>query len=175
MRWDCFLDQSDSSVGRRGGLRRSRTPTSPFRSQPETGEQPWFLIKPVPLAWFYDERFVNFLEEFLWQVPRDRGLTPSIAHGGAQFSLSAKTFMVGSLLADDIAYKLNHPWDQIMRYSEGNLNRLQIAGELRPPGSTPGRCRNGRPAPRRRGVAGPPASGGPAAQPGGCLQLIQPS
>ena len=77
-----------------------------FTLDPETFE---YSIKPVPLAWFYDERFVNFLEEFLWQVPRDKGLTPSIAHGGAQFSLSAKTFMVGSLLADDIAYKLNHP------------------------------------------------------------------
>ena len=77
-----------------------------FTLDPETFE---YSIKPVPLAWFYDERFVNFLEEFLWQVPRDKGLTPSIAHGGAQFSLSAKTLMVGSLLADDIAYKLNHP------------------------------------------------------------------
>ena len=77
-----------------------------FTLDPETFE---YSIKPVPLAWFYDERFVNFLEEFLWEVPRDQGLTPSIAHGGAQFSLSAKTLMVGSLLADDIAYKLNHP------------------------------------------------------------------
>ena len=77
-----------------------------FTLDPETFE---YSIKPVPLAWFYDERFVNFLEEFLWDVPLDQGLTPSIAHGGAQFSLSAKTFMVGSLLADDIAYPLNHP------------------------------------------------------------------
>ena len=326
-----------------------------FTLDPETFE---YSIKPVPLAWFYDERFVNFLEEFLWQVPRDQGLTPSIAHGGAQFSLSAKTLMVGSLLADDIAYKLNHPelanwimdwpnpddrafratrsrfqafreilhhywaggfhpqaigvltaenayldrgfgpassppqglmsdqgplgqarevfqtnfafgravrlqaqnvhpgyWqsahpdedgyrpDQIMRYSEGNLNRLQIAGEYHvksgkvldpeevpeldaplelallteecswenrgqmsrtsardfveallldvhhaqylqahphvsvkdsdPPGSAPGRCGNDRPAPRRRGDAGPPASGGPAAQPRGFARAYQ--
>src|SRR5512141_2664026 len=49
-----------------------------FTLDPETFE---YSIKPVPLAWFYDERFVNFLEEFLWQVPRDKGLTPSIAHG----------------------------------------------------------------------------------------------
>ncbi len=73
---------------------------------PETFE---YSIKPVPLVWFYDERFVRFLEEFLWEVPVKHGLTPSIAHGGAQFSLSAKTFLGGSLLADDIATKLNHP------------------------------------------------------------------
>ena len=77
-----------------------------FTLDPETFE---YSIKPVPLAWFYDERFVSFLEEFLWGVPEDKGLRPSIAHGGGQFSLSAKTFLVGSLLADDIAYKLNHP------------------------------------------------------------------
>jgi hypothetical protein len=77
-----------------------------FTLDPETFE---YSIKPVPLAWFYDERFVAFLEEFLWQVPLDLGLTASMAHGGAQFSLSAKTFLLGSLLADDIATKLNHP------------------------------------------------------------------
>jgi hypothetical protein len=63
----------------------------------------------VPLAWFYDERFVDFLEEFLWKVPQKLGLSCSIAHGGGQFSLSAKTFLSRSLLADDIAYKLSHP------------------------------------------------------------------
>jgi hypothetical protein len=73
---------------------------------PETFE---YSIKPVPLAWFYDERFVAFLEEFLWKVPADLGLSCSMAHGGGQFSLSAKTFMKGSLLADDIAHKLAHP------------------------------------------------------------------
>lgn len=73
---------------------------------PETFE---YSIKPVPLVWFYDPRFVAFLEEFLWRVPLREGLSVSIAHGGAQFSLSAKTFLRGSLLADDIAYKLNHP------------------------------------------------------------------
>ncbi len=73
---------------------------------PETFE---YSIKPVPLIWFYDERFVAFLEKFVWGVPIARGLTPSMAHGGAQFSLSAKTFMTGSLLADTIADKLNRP------------------------------------------------------------------
>jgi hypothetical protein len=77
-----------------------------FTLDPETFE---FSIKPVPLVWFYDERFVAFLQEFLWKTPPKLGLTPSIAHGGAQFSLSAKTFLQGSLLADDIADKLNHP------------------------------------------------------------------
>jgi hypothetical protein len=73
---------------------------------PETFE---YSIKPVPLVWFYDERFVTFLEEFLWKVPRKLGLSFAMAHGGGQFSLSAKTFLTGSLLADDIAYKLNQP------------------------------------------------------------------
>ena len=73
---------------------------------PETFE---YSIKPVPLAWFYDRRFVAFLERFIWGAPLAAGLAPSIAHGGAQFSLSAKTFLGGSLLADDIADKLNHP------------------------------------------------------------------
>jgi hypothetical protein len=73
---------------------------------PETFE---YSIKPVPLAWFYDERFVSFLEAFLWKVPRKLGMSFAIAHGGGQFSLSAKTVMTGSLLADDIAAKLNHP------------------------------------------------------------------
>ena len=77
-----------------------------FTIDPETFE---YSIKPVPLIWFYNERFVRFLQEFLWRVPIKYGLSPSIAHGGAQFSLSAKTYMIGSLLADDIADKLNHP------------------------------------------------------------------
>lgn len=77
-----------------------------FGLDPDTFE---YSVKPVPLAWFYDERFVAFLEEFLWKTPLDLGLSCSIAHGGAQFSLSAKTFLQGSLLADDIAYKINHP------------------------------------------------------------------
>ncbi len=77
-----------------------------FSLDPETFE---YSIKPVPLAWFYDERFVTFLQEFLWNIPLEEGLSCAIAHGGGQFSLSAKTFLSGSLLADDIAYKLNHP------------------------------------------------------------------
>ncbi|HXG12329.1 MAG TPA: hypothetical protein VNK04_21415 [Gemmataceae bacterium] len=77
-----------------------------FTLDPETFE---YSIKPVPLAWFYDDRFLGFLEEFLWKVPQKKGLMPSIGHGGAQFSISAKTFLGGSLLADDIAAKLNHP------------------------------------------------------------------
>ncbi len=73
---------------------------------PETFE---YSIKPVPLVWFYEERFVTFLEEFLWTPPRKLGLSFAIAHGGGQFSLSAKTVMTGCLLSDDIAAKLNHP------------------------------------------------------------------
>jgi len=73
---------------------------------PETFE---YSIKPVPLAWLYEPRFVEFLQEFMWQVPLDLGLSCSMAHGGAQFSLSAKTFLGGSLLADEIATRLNHP------------------------------------------------------------------
>ncbi len=77
-----------------------------FTLDPETFE---FSIKPVPLAWFEDARFVDFLQEFVWDVPEKHGLSPSIAHGGCQFSLSAKTFLQGSLLADDLADRLNHP------------------------------------------------------------------
>ena len=73
---------------------------------PETFE---YGIKPVPLTWFYDERFLQFLETFIWGTPLAAGLVPSVAHGGAQFSLSAKTFMSGSLLADTIADRLNRP------------------------------------------------------------------
>ncbi len=73
---------------------------------PETFE---YSIKPVPLAWFYEDDFVRFLEEFCWEVPLKMGLVPTIAHGGAQFSISAKCFLGGSLLADDIATRLNHP------------------------------------------------------------------
>lgn len=77
-----------------------------FSLDPETFE---YSIKPVPLAWFYDPRFERFLEQFLWKTPLENGLSTSIAHGGAQFSISAKTYLTGSLLADDIATKLNHP------------------------------------------------------------------
>jgi hypothetical protein len=77
-----------------------------FGLDPETFE---FSIKPVPIAWLYEADFVRFLQRFVWDVPRRHGLAPSIAHGGGQFSLSAKTFMRGSLLADDIATRLDHP------------------------------------------------------------------
>jgi hypothetical protein len=77
-----------------------------FGLDPETFE---FSIKPVPLAWLYETDFVRFLQRFVWEVPERYGLAPSIAHGGGQFSLSAKSFMRGSLLADDIATRLNHP------------------------------------------------------------------
>ncbi|MBI5365533.1 MAG: hypothetical protein HZA54_00735 [Planctomycetes bacterium] len=77
-----------------------------FTLDPETWE---YSIKPVPLPWFYDDRFVRFLDELVWEVPMKLGLSASIAHGGAQFSISAKTYLRGSLLADDIADKLNHP------------------------------------------------------------------
>ncbi len=77
-----------------------------FGLDPETFE---YSIKPVPVAWFYDRRFVQFLEKFLWRVPISLGLSPSQIHGGGQFSLSVKTFLIGSLLADEIAYRVNHP------------------------------------------------------------------
>lgn len=77
-----------------------------FGLDPETFE---FSIKPVPIVWLYDRRFVRFLEEIVFAVPRELALVPSIAHGGCQYSLSAKTYMTGSLLCDDIADKFNHP------------------------------------------------------------------
>ncbi len=77
-----------------------------FGMDPETFE---YSIKPVPLMWLYDERFVAFLQRFVFDVPREKKLVASMAHGGGQFSFSAKTFLVGSLLADDIATRLNHP------------------------------------------------------------------
>lgn len=77
-----------------------------FALDPETFE---WSIKPVPLVWFYDPRFVRFMEEFLWKVPLKCGLSVSMAHGGGQFSVSAKNYLHGSLLADEVAYKLNHP------------------------------------------------------------------
>lgn len=73
---------------------------------PETFEIP---IKPVPLSWLYDGRFVRFLQRFVWEEPRRARLYASMAHGGGQFCFSAKTFLTGSLLPDSIAYRLNHP------------------------------------------------------------------
>ena len=77
-----------------------------FGIDPETFE---FSIKPVPIPWLYEADFVHFLQRFVWEIPRRHGLSASIAHGGGQFSLSARTFMRGSLLADDIATRLDHP------------------------------------------------------------------
>ncbi len=73
---------------------------------PETYE---FTIKPVPLRWLYDRRFQLFLQRFVWDVAERERLVVSTAHGGGQFSFSAKTFLQGCLLADHIASKLNHP------------------------------------------------------------------
>jgi hypothetical protein len=77
-----------------------------FGMDPETWE---YSLKPVPVAWLYEEDFVKFLEHFIWGVPKSNGLSTSIAHGGGQLSISAKTLMGGSLLADDIAYRVSHP------------------------------------------------------------------
>jgi hypothetical protein len=77
-----------------------------FGIDPETWE---YSLKPVPVAWLYEDDFVAFLERYVWGVPMSHGLTPSMAHGGAQLSISAKLLMTGSLLADDIAWRLNHP------------------------------------------------------------------
>jgi hypothetical protein len=97
---------------------------------PETFE---YGVKPVPLAWFYDQRFVRFLEEFIWGVPQSLGLSGAIAHGGGQFHLSAKTYLTGSLLADEIGYRLNHPelalW--IMGFPEPDSRPFRATSERR--------------------------------------------
>ncbi len=66
-------------------------------------------IKPVPLQWLYDERFVRFFEKVLFGVPRKEGMTPSLSNGGGQFHFSVKTVLSGCLLADIVATTLNHP------------------------------------------------------------------
>lgn len=68
-----------------------------------------FSIKPVPVEWLYDDRFVEFLQQIVWDVPQCFGLSPTLGQGGCQFSISAKTFLTASLLCDDIADRLNHP------------------------------------------------------------------
>ena len=68
-----------------------------------------FCLGPVPLRWLYDPRFVRFLQELLWDVPRSLGLVPTLSAGGGEFSVSAKTYLDGSLLCDDLADKFNHP------------------------------------------------------------------
>lgn len=114
----CFFDRVDRDEDldqwqvRRQNLKFSwaKDAHEPFEVRlsldPETFE---YSIKPVPVAWFYDDRFVEFLELFVWQPCLAQGLTPSIAHGGAQFSFSMKTFLNGCLLADVIATLVNHP------------------------------------------------------------------
>lgn len=107
----CKEDLDQWQVPRANAIFSWRDPSLPplevkIALDPEVLE---FGLKPVPLAWFYDERFVTFLQEFVWEVPLRFGLAPSALHGGAQFSLSAKSFLGGSLLADDIAARLNHP------------------------------------------------------------------
>lgn len=88
------------------GKKRDPTFEVRFGMDPETFE---YSIKPVPLAWFHDDDFVRFLQKFVWDVPLELGLVASMAHGGGQFSTSAKTWLQGTLLADDITSKLNHP------------------------------------------------------------------
>ncbi len=77
-----------------------------FGMDPETFE---FSIKPVPLAWFLDDRFVRFLAEFVWGVPLRYGL--GVLDGARRRSVLdlGEDVLQGSLLADDIATKLNHP------------------------------------------------------------------
>lgn len=77
-----------------------------FGLDPEVYE---FSIKPVPVAWLYDARFVDFLQELVWDIPFKLGLQPTVGQGGCQFSISAKTYLSGSLLCDDIADRFNHP------------------------------------------------------------------
>lgn len=77
-----------------------------FGLDPETWE---YSMKPVPMTWLYNDNFVAFLERFVWGVPQSYGLLPTIAHGGGQLSMSVKTLLGGCLIADEIAYRLNHP------------------------------------------------------------------
>ncbi|HRI52190.1 MAG TPA: hypothetical protein PLW65_18585 [Pseudomonadota bacterium] len=68
-----------------------------------------FRLEQVPLRWLYDPRFVRFLQELVWEVPRSLGLTPTLTAGGGEFAVSAKTYLDGSLLCDDLADRFNHP------------------------------------------------------------------
>ncbi len=77
-----------------------------FGMDPYTFE---FGIKPVPLKWLYDDRFVRFLQKLVFDVPQKAGLSASILNGGGQFHLSVKQYLTGSLLADDLTTRLNHP------------------------------------------------------------------
>lgn len=68
-----------------------------------------YSIKPIPVQWLYDPRFVEFLQALVWDVPEKFKLSPTLGHGGCQFSISAKSYLTGSLLCDDIADRLSHP------------------------------------------------------------------
>jgi hypothetical protein len=68
-----------------------------------------FHVAPLPLRWLYEPRFVRFLQELLWEVPRALGLAPTLSGGGGEFAVSAKTYLDGSLLCDDLADRFNHP------------------------------------------------------------------
>ena len=77
-----------------------------FGLDPETFE---YSIKPVPLAWFYDERFVAFPRGVLLEGAAESRAVLRIAHGGGAVLALGQDLPDGSLLADDIAYKLSHP------------------------------------------------------------------
>jgi hypothetical protein len=63
----------------------------------------------VPLRWLYDPRFVQFLHVLAWATPLALGLLPTMARGGGGFAVSAKTYLQGSLVADELADRFNHP------------------------------------------------------------------
>lgn len=77
-----------------------------FGMDPSTFE---FGIKPLPVAWLLEEEFVTFLQELVFDVPMAHGLTASMYNGGGQFHIAAKCFLAGSVLADDVATRLDHP------------------------------------------------------------------
>lgn len=66
-------------------------------------------VDPIPLRWLYDPRFVRFLQELLWDVPLSLAMSPTAGGGGGEFALSAKGFLTGSLLCDELADRCNHP------------------------------------------------------------------
>jgi hypothetical protein len=66
-------------------------------------------IKPVPVAWLLEEEFVTFLQELVWDVAVEHGLSASMYNGGGQFHIAAKCMLAGSVLADDVATRLDHP------------------------------------------------------------------
>jgi hypothetical protein len=92
-----------------------------------------YSMKPVPLAWFLDDRFIDFLQTLFWDIPAKLGMQPALAHGGGQFHAAAKNLLHGSLLADDIAYRLDHPelacW--IMAYPDVDARSFRATKERR--------------------------------------------